>query len=1419
MQQNEKKYFLSSDSMLDSDSADFAVSQNAWVNMENVRTGTTDKGVIGTVESVGSTALINSPAEGESYFVIGTADDVDKSRFATFYYDRIGNNHKIECYYTETDTTYTVLLSSDISGQPSSESELVETFQDLVYSTSPHTITFTNSAAVALMAIGDTLSLSGTNLDGTYTISNIAGNNITVLETVTTQNTGIDYFVRITTDGVTPFFEVTGSNLPDPTTIPVNTVMQVLTGAAAGTYHIQTIEVLGRFIYLIETTEIPPAAIGGTTISIKTNGTITVNRTVSLTTGLNFTSAPIHSARIVDNLLYWVEGTDNQPRKINIESAMKAYDPTFVTDQHPYTLPIDFREITVIKPTASLSPNIEKKIDGSFLNNFIANESFEFSFQYIYYDNETTITGTYSPASRLNFPSDTYNYILVTMELTQKIPDTVKIVNLICRTQNGTSGGGDYATIIKTWDKSIITQNDLINLQNSGSNPLTFKFYNNITGQTLAVDDVLRPFDDVPIYSQTLELAKDRLFLANNTEGYDTPTATSLAVNLTNPVSLSYSNQNVLLFKVQYALNGSPDPFSTVHAMQYSGWYINITTGSTPGYYLINTTEIKNLHAVTFPPTPVPLPSMYSPIPTTVTMADLTWKGINFSQIVANTKYQIAGGGLTGGSGLFATTNPCAITDATPNNYNVFTQRSSYKFGIVFYDFAMRKCGVVSRSEATQPVLINTFTETKLTSIASHTIKMENPIALTISPGDIVTIADTISLNGNYIVTDATYASGKTTLTVRETVGTNAVPVTGSISIYRLPSLDITTPTRNYDYTTAFSAIQWSLGNANAINEIPKWAYYYTPVRTLNLRTRFFVQGLNNGAKYATKNTDGTYNFSSSIYNAATTVAIAINTESLNKAGLGYAYTDGDSSILILSNPLGDIVYEIPVIGQAENYILLKSKDIGDLTNQKLIFEVYTPYKTSDQEPYYEMGEMYQISNPGTTERNYTTINGIFKSDAYAFERVFNGISYFAGAMCPNDLYYKRWDNDGGKVNFITRLGQTVNETLIRWSDTYVWGSQINGLSTFRLGGSTNVPANCGGINKLILTSKVQEQGTVMLSICATETNSMYLGETQITDSTGKVQFFGANSSQVISTINTLKGSFGTINPESVTEFRGSVYYADANRGVFVQYSANGLFPISSYKMTRFWKQFFAQYISMTTAEIEALGSRPYIFTTVDASHMELLISIPKLLATPPKGYLPDYPAIIYPFDIWDGQAKTIVYNIETATLPQPHWQGSYSFTPEWLLCISNKLYTMKDGSTWLNNQTDSYNNFYGVQYSSKIMIIANQLPQRPKTYNNVSVESNMKPDFVYFYNDFPYIQTSDLVDIDFKELEGVYYATLYRNKIIPTNTGFTTNGLLIGEYMRNVAMKIMYQFDVATEPLELKFLNIGYTISRGHTT
>jgi hypothetical protein len=327
------------------------------------------------------------------------------------------------------------------------------------------------------------------------------------------------------------------------------------------------------------------------------------------------------------------------------------------------------------------------------------------------------------------------------------------------------------------------------------------------------------------------------------------------------------------------------------------------------------------------------------------------------------------------------------------------------------------------------------------------------------------------------------------------------------------------------------------------------------------------------------------------------------------------------------------------------------------------------------------------------------------------------------------------------------------------------------------------------------------------------------LGETQILDATGATQYFAA-SSGVVGTINVLKGSRGTINPESVVQYRGRVFWADVSNGRYVQYSINGLDDISIYKMTRFWKLFCAQYQSMTSAEIEALGSRPFIFSTVDPAHDELLISIPKLLSTPPKGYLPDYPATIYPFDIWDGQAKTIVFKLNLGE-GKPRWQGSYSFCAENFVTLQNKLYSFKNGHLYRHNSTTSFNNFYGTQYTSKVMVVANQVADIPKVYDNISVKANVQPYFVYFYTEYPYVQASDLVDYDpnWNNMEGVFYARLYRNKIVPTAVGFNTDGLLTAEKMRTTALRIMVEFTSVTTQLELKFIGIGYTVSRGHQT
>jgi len=1119
--------------------------------------------------------------------------------------------------------------------------------------------------------------------------------------------------------------------------------------------------------------------------------------------GLNFSkNSPIHSARIANGRLYWVDGRNNQPRKINLAAAIKANNPSFVTDEVPYNFPIDFREITIIKPPPPLAPNITKNYDPTFSNNFIANESFEFVFQYVWYDNETTVTGCYSVNSRLNFPAELFNRIIVQMSTFENVPDTVRIVNLIMRFSNTNN-----AVIVKTWDKDIASQATEIANQNTGAQLLTFNFYNSNTGPALATDEVLRPFDNVPFYSEGLEVFKNRLGLANNTDGMDTPVSTSFLLRRGSTIILEDTTQSVELVAIRHRYNRLPN-ITKFYA--YSGWYVYLSFASVPGYYLINGTDAS----VTYPAPPV-YPTLPAAPTTAAYTSGITFKGATLSDVINNTRP--TGFTITSEQQLIPQGSFVTITGITPQPYNVMTQESQYFGGVVFYDFAMRKCGVSNNNPNNAYTLYQTIPSISIASVAPHTIVIISTSGAYINKGDRIEIIGT-GAAGTYTV-DGIVLAGISPVTYSVTVVEavpSVAPSSGTVNVYALNSISVVTPARSFTYNTAITGLDWSLSNADALTEIPEDAYYYCPVLTLNQRTRFFIQSFTNAAKYVTKDTNGDYQYTSTTY-LPNVVGIGLNTDALNLAGLGYIFTEGDQCILIKST---NDIFKLPVIAQDGNYIIIKAQDIGSLNSVQFVFEVYTPYKTQEQEPYFEQGGMQPISNPGTLLREYSLLNGSFRADSYAFTRNYAAFTYFAGAMSPNDLFYKRWDNDGGKVNYVTKLGRAYKTQYISWSDTFIPNTAINGLSTFRAANQIGVPEDCGGIYKLILTSKAQSEGTVMLSICANETCSLYLQETQITDSTGATQFFSATD-KVISTINVLKGSRGTTHAESVVQYRGNVFWWDNLNNRIVQYSVNGLFDISDYKMTRFWNLFSQKFASMTASEIETFGGRPFVFAAVDPFHEELLFSIPKLSNTPPKGFLPDYPDKIYPFDILDFQGKTVVYKLGMSG--KPKWLGAFSFNPEGFVMMQSELYANKNGHLYLHNQPLNMNEFYGVQYSSKIMMVSNAMLNNPKVYNNVASESNIVPSFVYFYNDTPVQQASDLVDNDFTDngakpmgLEGVWYSTIKRNKLVPTADGYTSDGLLTGQKMRNTAMYIMWEWRVGNTPLQLKFLNIGYTPGLG---
>ena len=46
-----------------SDDSPFAIGQNQWVNLTNFRSGSTDKGVTGVLESIGGTLRLSTPSQ------------------------------------------------------------------------------------------------------------------------------------------------------------------------------------------------------------------------------------------------------------------------------------------------------------------------------------------------------------------------------------------------------------------------------------------------------------------------------------------------------------------------------------------------------------------------------------------------------------------------------------------------------------------------------------------------------------------------------------------------------------------------------------------------------------------------------------------------------------------------------------------------------------------------------------------------------------------------------------------------------------------------------------------------------------------------------------------------------------------------------------------------------------------------------------------------------------------------------------------------------------------------------------------------------------------------------------------------------------------------------------------------------------
>lgn len=162
-------------------------------------------------------------------------------------------------------------------------------------------------------------------------------------------------------------------------------------------------------------------------------------------------------------------------------------------------------------------------------------------------------------------------------------------------------------------------------------------------------------------------------------------------------------------------------------------------------------------------------------------------------------------------------------------------------------------------------------------------------------------------------------------------------------------------------------------------------------------------------------------------------------------------------------------------------------------------------------------------------------------------------------------------------------------------------------------------------------------------------------------------------------------------------------------------------------------------------------------------------------------------------------------------------WVSRYSFRPEWMSLVGNRLVSFKGGFPYVHNST-AYNNFYGQSYDSALAFVHNEATNSTKAYTALSVEGDT-PELVHVRTEVPNVQSSDIRYDEFEVKEGVKYAPILRDRLSPNDTGTYDQKIQTGDRMRGEVGLFQGVFFTPSTKKLWNFVNIGFIPSRGHNT
>jgi hypothetical protein len=164
-------------------------------------------------------------------------------------------------------------------------------------------------------------------------------------------------------------------------------------------------------------------------------------------------------------------------------------------------------------------------------------------------------------------------------------------------------------------------------------------------------------------------------------------------------------------------------------------------------------------------------------------------------------------------------------------------------------------------------------------------------------------------------------------------------------------------------------------------------------------------------------------------------------------------------------------------------------------------------------------------------------------------------------------------------------------------------------------------------------------------------------------------------------------------------------------------------------------------------------------------------------------------------------------------------WVNYQSFLPDFMCKFVNSFFLFKDGELWENDVNEVRNNFFGVQYPSKIVFYVNIEPTAIKNFYSMRQKSN-KVWSVPEINILPREgksqgQLSRLKKGRFNRLQGDWFADFMRDMNDPRFI-ITLDALTKGAELQGNIMKITMENDDITE---VRLLSTDITVSQQNYT